>query len=481
MISLVDGYLGRIMLDCQAHLTGAVADYIPELAAVDPGGFGLSMCVHDGHVYSHGDSAAAFTIQSISKPLTYALALGRRGFATIDAAIGVEPSGEAFNEISVDQRRRPKNPMINAGAILAASMLLPQEPTVSSDTVDAAFADVVEFYSACAGRRLGLDERVYASESATGARNRAIAYMLVSFGALQTDPDAAIDLYFRQCSLQVTTDDLAVIGCTIANGGVNPRTGRRVLDQAVAQRVLSVMTTCGMYDGAGDWVTRVGLPAKSGVGGGILAILPGQLGIGVYSPLLDEHGNSVRGVDTCRHLSTDLGLHMFNVARESRTTIRAVYDLGDIEVSPEWVDRERVFLKTCRDRVRVYELQGDLTFAGAESAVRRLEADVDRFDVAILEISRVDIVDPVARNMVLGFKHVLDEGGRRSLVVDPDGVVRASIDRYRDDGPATDMGIPYGVGRLDPALPHVHSSMSEAVLDAEEFLVKSRLIEPGPA
>ncbi|MCH5645460.1 glutaminase A [Gordonia sp. ABSL49_1] len=474
MFSHVDGYLRHIMADCTGKRSGNVADYIPELAAVDPDGYGLSLCVHDGHMYSHGDSSVEFTIQSISKPLTYAMAISRLGNAMVDEKIGVEPSGEAFNEISVDDRRRPKNPMINAGAILAASLLLPPVTEIDEATVTKVFGEVLDFYSACAGRRLTLDEAVYASEKATGSRNRAIGYMLDSFGALDTNPDAALDLYYRQCSIRVTTDDLAAIGSTIANGGLNPRTGRMVFNQEVAQRLLSVMTTCGMYDGAGDWVTGVGLPAKSGVGGGILAVLPGQLGIGVYSPRLDEHGNSVRGVETCRHLSTDLGLHMFNVTRESRVTIRSVYDLDGVEVSGDWTELERGFLRTCRDRVRVYELQGDLTFAGAESALRRLETDMDDLSVAIVEISRIGVIDPVARTMLLSAKRTLDERGRKAMLVDPDNVVRTSVKRHRNDAIAPNLNVPEDLLGFDPTLPHVHSTMDEAIEDAEAFLLKQQ-------
>ncbi|MFW0787314.1 glutaminase A [Gordonia sp. CPCC 206044] len=474
MSTHVDGYLDHIMAVCAQNRSGEPADYIPELAQVDPEGYGLSMSVHDGHVYSHGDAQTLFTIQSISKPLTYAMALSRVGFVETDAKIGVEPSGEAFNEISVDGRGRPKNPMINAGAILTASMLLPPVREFDASVVDRVFDEIVDFYSACAGRRLSLDADVYRSEVATGARNRAIAYMLDSFGEVDCDPDAALDLYTRQCSLQVTTDDLAVIGATLANGGVNPRTGREVINQEVAQRVLSVMTTCGMYDGAGDWVSSVGLPAKSGVGGGILAILPGQLGIGVYSPRLDAHGNSVRGIDTCRHLSTDLGLHMFNLARESRVTIRAVYDIDEFGVSADWSERERGYLRTCRDRVRVYELQGDLTFSGAESAMRRLETDLGLFDVAIVDISRIGVIDPVARTMILSFKHTLDDRGQRAMLVDPDGVVRASVERHRNDRILPDLAVPEVLRGFDPTLPHVHGSLEDAVTDAEAFQLKRR-------
>lgn len=460
------------MSECAPNRSGAVADYIPELAAVDPDGYGLSICAHDGYVYSLGDSGTEFTIQSVSKPLTYAMVLSRLGPVLTDEKIGVEPSGEAFNEISVDDRRRPRNPMINAGAILTSSMLLPPTRDVDAATVDRVFGEVLEFYSACAGRTLTIDDDVYRSEAATGSRNRAIAYMLDSFGVVDTLPDAALDLYYRQCSIRVTTDDLAVIGATIAAGGVNPRTGRQAFTQEVAQRLLSVMTTCGMYDGAGDWVTSVGLPAKSGVGGGILAALPGQLGIGVYSPRLDKHGNSVRGVQTCEHLSTDLGLHMFNVARESRVTLRTVYGIEDVQVGEEWTEMERSFLRTCRDRVRVYELQGDLTFSGAENALRRLETDLDSIDVAIFEISRVGVIDPVARTMILGMKLTLNGRDQLAAIVDPDGVIRTSVERHRADSVVPDIGAPEELRGFDPTLPHVHSTMEEAVADAEEFQLK---------
>src|SRR4029077_5685776 len=212
------------------------------------------------------------------------------------------------------------------------------------------FARIREFYSAFAGRPLDIDPDVYASEKKTGSRNRAIAYMLQSFGVLDGDPDEVLDVYFRQCSFNVTSTDLARMAATLARGGVNPMTGRRVTDTVVVRRTLAVMVTGGMYDAAGDWVSAVGMPAKSGVGGGIVAVLPGQLGIGTYSPLLDAKGNSVRGVRVCRSLSGELGLHFLPVSRDSRATLRAVYEP--------------------RDNVRVYETHGDLLFCGAEQVVR---------------------------------------------------------------------------------------------------------------
>lgn len=405
MADLVQGFLDGLLAEYASVTDGALAGYIPELAEADPTGFGLTLSASDGHLYESGDARTEFTIQSVSKPFTYALALDCAGQQTVDARIGVEPSGEAFNEISVDEKTNiPKNPMINAGAIAAVSL-------IPGADADERFARIREFYSACAGRPLQLDPEVYRSEVATGSRNRAIAYMLESFGVLD-DPDAVLDAYFRQCSLRVSTVDLARMAATLARGGINPQTGRRVTGAAVVQRTLSVMVTCGMYNAAGDWVTAVGMPAKSGVGGGILAVLPGQLGIGVYSPLLDDRGNSVRGVLVCRALSERLGLHFLTVSRESRATIRAVY-------AP-------------RDGVRVYEMHGDLMFAGAEKVLRTVCRDSVEFAVAVLDVTRVDTINDAARALLAGMSATLQAAGKHGLLVDPDAAVAAPGRGYDD-------------------------------------------------
>jgi glutaminase len=395
--ALVQQYLDRIRAEHADCSDGMLASYIPELTQVDAGGFGVSLSSSDGFVYESGDAAVEFTIQSISKPFTYALALDRIGQQAVDAKIGVEPSGEAFNEISVDKTTKtPKNPMINAGAIAAVSL-------IPAATPDGRFALIQDFYSAFAGRRLEIDHDVYASEKATGSRNRAIAYMLQSFGVLDDDPDDVLDVYFRQCSFNVTATDLARMAATLARGGVNPMTGRRATNGAVVKRTLSVMVTCGMYDAAGDWVSAVGMPAKSGVGGGIVAVLPGQLGIGVYSPLLDAKGNSVRGVRLCRSLSEELGLHFLNVSRDSRASLRAVYEP--------------------RDNVRVYEMHGDLLFCGSEQLVRTVDRDRDDFEAAILDVSRVDDIDDAARALLSGMSAALRAQGKDGYLVDPDRIV----------------------------------------------------------
>lgn len=407
MIDLVQRYLDQIRAEHAGRDDGAPAGYIPELAKVDPDRFGLALSSADGYVYESGDAGVEFTIQSISKPFTYALALDQIGIAAVDARIGVEPSGEAFNEISVDESSKtPKNPMINAGAIAAVSLIPGTSPAERFDRIH-------DFYSACAGRRLDIDLDVYASEKATGNRNRAIAYMLTSFGVLDGDPDEVLDVYFRQCSIKVTSTDLARMAATLARGGLNPLTGTRVADAQVVRRTLSVMVTCGMYDATGDWVSAVGMPAKSGVGGGILAVLPGQLGIGVYSPLLDTKGHSVRGVQVCRSLSAQLGLHFLSVGRESSAALRAVYDAGP--------------------GIRVYEMQGDLLFAGVEQVLRTVGRESTGFDVAILEVSRVDDIDSAARRMLTGMRADLTSAGKEGYLVDPDGRV-VPADRPDGDG-----------------------------------------------
>lgn len=277
---------------------GAVVDYIPELANVDPDRVGVALVGVGGRVIESGDSATEFTIQSVSKPFVYALALERLGVDAVLERVGVEPSGEPFNAISLEEGTgRPMNPMINAGAIVVAS-LLPGD--VARDGL-----------SQFAGRDLEVDDAVFRSELDTGHRNRALAHLALAAGVLGTSVEAATDSYFRQCSLVVTARDLAIMAGTLANAGFNPVTGQRVVSEMVARWTLAVMASCGMYDASGEWLARVGLPAKSGVGGGIVAVDPGLFGVGVFSPRLDENGNSVRGRAMLESLSAQHGLHAF--------------------------------------------------------------------------------------------------------------------------------------------------------------------------
>ena len=255
-------HLERLHVRHANDRSGELAAYIPELAKADPSWFGICVATVGGAVYEVGDTRQPFTLQSISKPLTYGLALADHGEAAVRARIGVEPTGDAFNAIALSPGSGiPFNPMVNAGAIAAAGLVGP--------SVDrSAFERIADTYSAWAGRPLQVDESVYRSERETGHRNRAISHLLRSTGALGGDPDEAVDRYFRQCSVTVDARDLALMGATLAAGGRHPLTGTRVAEPSVVRAMLSVMATCGMYDGAGEWLFDIGLPAKSGVSGG---------------------------------------------------------------------------------------------------------------------------------------------------------------------------------------------------------------------
>lgn len=414
MSSLVTDLLNTVHAACVGDRTGTVLDPVPELGMIDPEAFGICVATADGHCYEVGDSRAPFPIQSISKTFTFGLALEDRGVAAVAEKIDVEPSGDAFNEISLDPTTgRPRNPMINAGAITAASLVAGATPEEQFDRVQRAF-------SRFAHRDLALSEEVFAAEVEVGHRNRAIGHMLREFGILEQDPTGALDVYLRQCSLLVDCRDLARMAATLANGGVEPHSGERLLAIEHVDRVLSVMTTCGMYDGAGAWVADVGLPAKSGVGGGIIAVLPGQIGIAVFSPRLDVHGNSVRGVAACRQLSRDLGLHFLHVTRATRSAVHSSYNVA---TRPSLRERSPAAARVLHEhghRARVYELQGDLLFAGAESVVRRAEAAGPHLDLLVLDVRRVDEVSGVAWRMLVDLRQRLREGGCEVVVVDPD-------------------------------------------------------------
>lgn len=388
---------------CVDDRSGVSRDPIPELKTIDPDAFGICLATIDGHLYEVGNTRAPFPIQSISKAFTYGLALEDCGAEAVAAKIDVEPSGEPYNEISVDPRTgRPRNPMINAGAITASSL-------VAGDTPVEQFAHLQTVFSAYAARQLELSEDVLRTEVRTGDRNRAIGYLLREFGTLECDPNGVLDVYLRQCSLLVDCRDLALMAATLANAGIQPRTGERVAAVETVDRILSVMTTCGMYDAAGDWVAEVGLPAKSGVGGGIIAVLPGQVAVTVFSPRLDEHGNSVRGVAACRRLSRELELHFLHVPRGARSAVESVRDLtGNPSLLQRPGPAEEV-LRRHGERVQIFGLHGDLLFAGAEAIVRRAERIARDLDVIVFDARRVGDVSDVSWRLLLGLRARLDE------------------------------------------------------------------------
>ncbi len=285
---------------------GSVATYIPELSRANPDDFGVCLVTADGRVFEAGDCDRPFTIQSISKPIAYGLAIEELGHDKVLQHVGVEPSGDAFNSIELQSgTNRPHNPMINAGAITVTALLHARHGART-------FEHLLDAFSTIAGRTLAVDEAVYESERRTGHRNRAIAHLLLNFGIVHDEAEAALDVYFRQCAILVTCRDLATMGATFSNMGCNPVTGKAAFSMGCVKDVLSVMFTCGMYDYSGQWAFRVGVPAKSGVGGGVLAVVNRQLGIGTYSPRLDRYGNSARGIEVCTELASRLGLHVFD-------------------------------------------------------------------------------------------------------------------------------------------------------------------------
>jgi glutaminase len=289
---------------------GKNADYIPELAKVDSNLFGIAVMRVDGELYEVGDAGHAFTIQSISKIFTLARALQDAGPGQVEKVIGTNATGQAFNSLvaialnQLEKRPPPGNPLVNAGAIATVGL-------VAGDDRDARWKHILGNLNAFAGRPLTVDEKVYKSESDTNQRNKGIAWILKADQVIGGNPDEILDLYTRQCSVAVTARDLATMGATLANGGVNPRTGERVLPADTAAKVLAVMTTAGLYETTGSWLFRVGIPAKSGVGGGILAVVPGRYAIAAFAPPLDKAGNSVKAQLAIEAIVNDLGGNLF--------------------------------------------------------------------------------------------------------------------------------------------------------------------------
>ncbi|MEL4318003.1 glutaminase A [Leifsonia sp. YIM 134122] len=285
---------------------GAVADYIPSLGTADPALFGLAIVGVNGDSRAVGDADHLFSIQSISKAFVFALVCEALGHEQVWRAIGVNNTGLPFNSVMALELNggRPMNPMVNAGA-LATTALAPGDTAVSR------WAFIRDGLSAFAGRELEIDTAVYESEAAANHRNQAIARLLQSYGHLPGDPIEVTDVYTMQCSLLVSARDLAVMAATLADGGVNPVTGRRVVGEEVCADTLAVMATTGLYEMSGEWLFEVGMPGKSGVSGGIITIAPGKGGLATFSPRLDAAGNSVRGQSATRFLSKALGLNLF--------------------------------------------------------------------------------------------------------------------------------------------------------------------------
>ena len=387
-----------------------MADYIPELAKANPEDFGIVLATADGRVYAVGDWEKTFTIQSISKPFMYGLALSLLSTSFMEKKVGVEPSGDAFNAISLDPRTGiPRNPMINAGAIATAAQVWRHDP-------GRAEALTLEFFSALAGRPLAVNESVYESERASGHRNRAISHLLRNAAVIEEDPEPGLDLYFRQCSIGVTCRDLAVMAATLACQGRNPLTQDEPLNPAITTSMLAVMGSCGMYDYAGQWLYDVGMPAKSGVGGGVLAVVPGRLGIAVYSPRLDAFGNSVRGIATCRRLSQALELHIYDQTPLQQSPVRSTYK-GTERRSRRWrSNAEAAMLHPLRSQIKVLHAQGVLDFAALENVLACIEQAAINDAVIILDLGQVSELPASSKALLQLQAELLETAGQQLLL-----------------------------------------------------------------
>ena len=395
----VPDYLNQVLSNCDLKNEGALADYIPELANADPNKLALALSTVDGVIYSSGDVDVEFTIQSMSKPFAYALALTEHGLDAVLSKVGVEPSGEAFNQIALNRGNLPKNPMINSGAITTHSLIPFDAQTDRAEKLR-------QFLSQLAGRELEFDHQVYQSELDTAFRNLSIGYMLRTVGVLESDPVEIVNGYIKQCAIKVTVNDLAKMTSVLANGGIQAVTGKRLIERNVVRQVLSVMMTCGMYDAAGDWLTTVGIPAKSGVAGGIIGVLPGQVGIAVFSPKLDEHGNSVRGVDIFEQLSRDMGLHLMEGTPSAQTIVQRRY-------SPQG-----------NHSIVIYELVGALQFAEAEMLLRIVQDEPIASNTILFDLNNLSFVHDVGRRMLIEGLDRLIQDGHSVAVIDPDQLLK---------------------------------------------------------
>ena len=462
-------YLQELHQEFSGITEGSVARYIPELAKANPNWFGICLVTATGAIYEVGDSDQAFTIQSISKPFVYGLALEDQGRSHVLTRVGMEPTGDAFNSISLDPGTgRPRNPMINAGAIATAGLISGKNP-------QARLKRILEMLGIFAGRRLAIDEAVYRSESETGHRNRAIGHMLRNFDMLDGDPAPIVELYFQQCSVSVTCRDLGIMAGTLANRGVNPVTGAQAIRGEYVESVLSVMGSCGMYDYAGEWIYKIGMPAKSGVAGGIVAVLPGQLGIGVFSPPLDTHGNSVRGIRVCDELSRTLNLHLFNLPNPGRDVIRVKSDASQFNSSRVRTARERQALHQFGKRIKSYQLQGHLVFATTDVVVREIMEHLEETESLVLDFKRVLGMNESACHLLYRLLVKFGDTGRALLFTHAGHLpllkrfMRAKLgDRYD------------GLYRLfednDPALEWAENRLLESVLPEAQ---PDRSVEPS--
>ncbi|UIZ92188.1 glutaminase [Corynebacterium sp. CNCTC7651] len=397
MPSPVPQYLQDILDTVRDQDGGETADYIEKLKNADPDKLGLALCTTDGHVYAVGDTDYEFSIQSISKPFVYALALDIYGAEEVHKYVGVEPSGEAFNELSLDSQGRPVNPLINAGAITVNQLIggpnIPIEDRVEK---------IRDYLSRLAGRELRIDDEIFQSEMDGADRNMAIAHLLREAGKVTDSAHQAVTTYIKQCSVLVTVKDLAVMAATLANGGTQPITGEKILTAEACRVTQAVMVSAGMYDASGRWMVNVGIPAKSGVAGGLIGTIPSQMGVASLSPRLDKQGNSVRGVKVFKELSSGLGLNLMSSDYYIAPGIRRVKHKGN---------------------TTVVELQGRINFISAEKILHELvERNLVKGDL-VLDVSGVTSFNKSGRKLIKdGLLHFREQG-THVAIYDPEGAL----------------------------------------------------------
>lgn len=317
--------------EVESYYTPGLGYYKPMKVDTDFERFSIALATMDGEVHSVGDDDWTFALQSISKVFSYGRALEIHGRERVLSRVGVEPTGDDFNSVSLvfdERRNRPHNPMVNAGALVTTDLIR----TGDSDADIEGVLDILRRFSG--NHEIAVDEDVFARELETADRNRAISYLMRSFGMIGPDVEDNLALYLRHCSVHMTVRDLAQMAATLANGGINPATGERALEAKYVRDILSVMYMCGMYNAAGQWAYSIGIPAKSGVSGAIMAVVPGKLGLAVYSPGLDAYGTSVRGAKVCKEVSSRLGLHAF-AGEEEDTLFGPSVPAGPIAPNPE--------------------------------------------------------------------------------------------------------------------------------------------------
>jgi glutaminase len=317
-IQNLDEVLRNALEDSRKYIReGKVASYIPELAKVDKNLLGASIITVDGDRFHAGDWQHDFTMQSISKTISLVFALQHLGKEIVFSKVGMEPSGDPFNSMArlETKSKCPSNPFINAGAIAVAGLI--------ADKFE--FKEYLSFVHKLCGRNsIDIDKNVFESENRTGMLNRSMAYFMKNSGIIETDVEKTLEFYFKMCSVKVNTNDLANYSCVLANGGIDINTGNRLIDSEILKIAKTLMVTCGMYDSSGEFAIRVGMPAKSGVGGGIIACSENKMGIGVFGPALDEKGNSIGGYHILEFLSSKLGLHYFSNEFSSKIFIASV-------------------------------------------------------------------------------------------------------------------------------------------------------------